>query len=166
MLVMNLEWMLQLAPSVATVAAAAFGLGWSEGKLRRHLKSDADLAAVLPDGSEAKKLLMSHIEAQIARLQRSEIDGRHDWFGFTLGLCFALVGGYGALWLFKHPEWWRWFGLIAVVVAILGLVGIADGLEIKEREVKGRRGAVGVGKPEKSPAAEGEAKPTSGGERT
>jgi hypothetical protein len=134
----SLQWLLQLAPSLATLGAAAIGLNRGEGKLRRNLHSDAVLAKDLPDNFAAKEILMSHIEAEIKRLHDRETVGRRDWTGTTLGVIFALAGGYGTLWFFKHPEWWRWFGLATAVAAALGLYGIVEGLTIKKRDSKGR----------------------------
>lgn len=150
-LFVSLQWLLQLAPSAATLGAASFGLIRGEGRLRRNLRSDVTLAKDLPDDFAAKAILMSHIEAEITRLRDRETVGRRDLTGSTLGVIFALAGGYGTLWLFRHPEWWRWFGLIAALAAALGLYGIAEGLTIKKRDSKGRAiedsesGAVSLG---------------------
>lgn len=51
---------------------------------------------------------------------------------------FSLAGGYGTLWFFGHPAWWRWIGLITGAAASLGLFGIAEGLMVKKRDAKGR----------------------------
>jgi hypothetical protein len=136
-----LDWLLQLAPSAATLGAAAFGVARGGGKLRRNLRSDADLAAVLPDDFAGKRILMDHIEDEIRHLHERAKDGRRNWFGFTLGAAFALISGYATLWFFMHPEWWRWFGLGTGFIAVLGLVGIADSLELKKRDAKRRRAA-------------------------
>jgi hypothetical protein len=86
---------------------------------------------------EPKKILMEHIEAEIKRLYDRETTGRRDWSGTTLGVIFALGGGYGAIWLYGHTEWWRWFWLVTALVAALGLYGIVEGLTIKPRDSKG-----------------------------
>jgi hypothetical protein len=97
-----------------------------------------EIAKDLPDSFEAKKLLMDHIESEIIRLRDREIEGRRDYSGTTLGVIFALGGGYSTIWLFRHPEWWRWFGLFTVLAAALGLYGIVEGLTIKKRDSRGR----------------------------
>jgi hypothetical protein len=134
----SLTWLLQLAPSVATLGAAALGLNRGEGKRRRNLRSDVALAKELPDEFEGKKILMSHIEAEITHLHARETTGRRDPTGSALGVIFALGGGYATLWFFGHPEWWRWFGLVTALAAALGLYGIVEGLTIKTRDSKGR----------------------------
>lgn len=126
---------------MATLGAASFGLLRGQGKLRRNLRHDVDLAKDLPDGFAGKKILMDHVEQQIAALRSGELGGeaggRRDWSGFTIGVIFALAGGYGTLWFFGHTAWWHWIGLLTGAAAALGLFGITEGLMIKKRNAKG-----------------------------
>lgn len=135
---MSIQWLLQLAPSAASVLAASFGLVRGEGKLRRNLRNDVELSKELPDGFNGKEVLMDHIASEIRRLHDRETEGRRDLTGTTLGLIFALAGGYGTIWFVRHAAWWHWFGLITGLAAALGLYGIVEGLTIRKRDSKGR----------------------------
>lgn len=57
-----------------------------------------------------------------------------------------LVGGYAAIWLFSSDQWWRWFGVIAVLAFLLGMFGLVEGLQKTHRDAIGR--AVEPGSPE------------------
>jgi hypothetical protein len=138
----TLQWMAQLAPSVATLGAASFGLLRGQGKLRRNLRHDVDVAKDLPEDSAAKRIMMEHIEQQISTLRSREIageeGGRRDWTSFTIGMIFALAGGYGSVWFFGNDAWWRWAGLLSGVLAAFGLVMIVQGLVVTPRDAKRR----------------------------
>lgn len=138
----TLQWLAQLAPSVATLGAASFGLLRGQGKLRRNLRHDVDLVKDLPEDSPAKRIMMEHIERQISILHSREIGGkeggRRDWISFTIGVIFALAGGYGSVWFFANHAWWRWAGLIGGALAAFGLVMIVGGLTPTKRDTKGR----------------------------
>lgn len=138
----TLQWIAQLAPSVATLGAASFGLLRGQGKLRRNLRHDVDLAKDLPEDSAAKRIMMEHIEQQLSTLRSREIGGeeggRRDWTSFTIGMIFALAGGYGCVWFFGNHAWWRWAGLLGGVLAAFGLVMIVQGLVVTPRDAKRR----------------------------
>lgn len=138
----SFEWMVQLAPSLATLGAASFGLFRGQGRLRRNLRHDVDLAKDLPDDFEAKSILMQHIEHQILALHSREITvaqgGRRDWTSTVIGVVMALTGGYGTIWFFSQHTWWEWIGLVGLAIGTIGLTMIAEGLRVTKRDVKGR----------------------------
>jgi hypothetical protein len=137
-----LQWVIQLAPSLATLGAAWFGLLRGQGKLRRNLRHDVEVAKELPDDFEGKKILMQHIERQISTLHSREVTGaqggRRDWTGTILGIVLALVGGYGTVWFFSQDPWWKWIGLVGLAPGTLGLIMIAEGLRVTKRNANGR----------------------------
>jgi hypothetical protein len=128
------QWAIELAPSIATVCAAALGLVRGQGRLRRNLRHDVETANLLPEGSDSRAALMTYVHWEIDQLRQREKDGRRDWSGFALGLIFALVFGYATVAIYRHPDWWRWFAIPTGVLACIGLFGIADGLSIQKRE--------------------------------
>lgn len=134
--------MVQLAPSLATLGAASFGLLRGQGKLRRNLRHDVDLAKHLPDDFEGKSVLMQHIERQISTLHSREVTGaqggRRDWTGTVIGIVLALVGGYGTIWFFSQHVWWMWIGLVSLALGTVGLTMIAEGLRVTKRNARGR----------------------------
>jgi hypothetical protein len=138
----TLQWLPQLAPSVATLGAASFGLLRGQGKLRRNLRHDVDLAKDLPEDSAARRIMMEHIEQQVSTLRARELGGeqgvRRDWTSFTIGMIFALAGGYGCVWFFSNHAWWRWAGLLPGVLAAFGLVMLVEGLVVTPRGARRR----------------------------
>jgi hypothetical protein len=132
------DWVTQAAPGVVALLAGAFGLARGQGKLRSSIRFDVETAAKLPEGSAAHDTLMVHIETQLKELTAQDTERRRDWTGFTLGVIFALSGGYGTVWFFQHSDWWRWFGLITAFAATLGLYGMVEGPSRKKRDHIGR----------------------------
>jgi hypothetical protein len=128
------EILIQLAPPIATVCAAALGLTRGQGKLRRNLRSAAEIANLLPMESASWNALMKYIEWEIGLLQQRERSGGRDRFGFGLGLAFILGFGYPTILLFSYNHWWRWFGLATLLLAVFGFAGVADGLSIQNRD--------------------------------
>jgi hypothetical protein len=135
------QWVIELAPSVATLGAASFGLFRGQGRLRRNLHSDVEIAKELPDSFAGKDVLMTHIEWEITNLHTREARApgvRRDWPGLVVAVILALGGGYGTVWLFEQSAWWRWVGLATGTLAAVGLYGIAETLQVKKRDSAGR----------------------------
>jgi len=132
------EWALQLAPSIATVAAASFGLIRSDGKLRRNLRHDVETLKELPEGSSARTAMEEHVEWEIAQLRGSAKDGRRDASGAVIGAIMLLGFGYLAVWLVQHDAWWSWFWIPSAILASIGIYGVAEGLTTKKRNAQGR----------------------------
>ncbi|OKA08260.1 hypothetical protein ATP06_0213310 [Amycolatopsis regifaucium] len=94
---------------------------------------------MLAEGSSAQEKLLEHINWQIDQLRRTEGKGRRDVAGSVLGFTLAVGFGYLAYWLLSQDGWWRWFGVVSMVIAITGLYGIAESVGVAERDHKGRR---------------------------
>ncbi|MEV4644280.1 hypothetical protein [Saccharopolyspora sp. NPDC049357] len=87
----------------------------------------------LPEGSKAHSELERHLEWQIMRLRESEGEGQRNWFGFGVGLTLAVGLSYLAVFLFSEEGWWRWLGVLALLGALFGLVGIFASLTVEKR---------------------------------
>lgn len=118
---MSYEWVVQLAPSVAALGVAGFGLARGEGRLRRHIRHDVETANLLGEGSATYAALLEHVTWEVRELHRRETDGRRDWIGLANGVLFIAAAAYLTYFLYSQDHRWRWFSFVPAVGAATGL---------------------------------------------
>lgn len=131
---MALEWIGQIAPAVAAVGSAAFGLVRGQGRLRSNIRHDAEALKELPSDSPAATALSEHIEWQVKTLRETETEGERNLAMGVWGLFFATVSGYGTVILFAQSGWWRWIASIPLLFTMMMLYVIMDALTVKKRD--------------------------------
>jgi hypothetical protein len=87
------------------------------GKLRSNLKHDAELIALLPDGSEARSAMLSHLSSQVERLSKFDVEAKREPAVAGMALVTAVGLGYATVWFAEKNTWWAY-----VVAALLAFV--------------------------------------------
>src|SRR5690606_20276668 len=133
---MNLDWLVQMTPIIGPALGAAIGLLLGEGKARKRLKCDIEMANAIPEDSPARERLLSHIDDQIKKISKQEMEGERD-----LGMAaFAALGaagfGYLTVWLFQQEDWWRWSFPASGLLFLIFSVGVAIETKIKYKQDK------------------------------
>ena len=122
-----------ISPLVIGVVSVVVNQRSSRGR-RARLRQDAELLALLPEGSEARRLLESHIERTVVQLGADD-EKRRDPFGIVLALVFLAFSGWTGSAALRGSN--RWL-LLAIPCGVLGLAGVArDGSRAK-RDWRGR----------------------------
>ncbi|GIH11826.1 hypothetical protein Rhe02_98930 [Rhizocola hellebori] len=138
---MEIELLSQLVVAALGITAVAMqAVHWSGvGRLRRILKFDAELVSLLPEGSQARETLSSHIDSRLADLVERETEHRRNYRLIIFGLMGlgAAIGNFAqrALWpsgvITEHPMAIAFFLALGSVVLVLGLPRVrrnSDGL--------------------------------------
>lgn len=107
-------------------------------RLRAEIERNADLMAKLPENGKAHEILEGSIERDLERLSTELEEARRDPLSVGLGIVF-LGGAVGAVvwasllggWV-QAPVW-----ILAAVLALFGVVGIAQGAPQTLRDEKG-----------------------------
>ena len=136
---MNLDWVGQVLPALAAFGTAVVALARGQRKLRTNIRHDAETAKELPEGSEAHRSLMAHLEWQIARLHDIEREGKRNFGVAAWGGFLALASGYTTYWLFTQDAWWRWTGVPTGVFTFMCLYVLFDAAAVAKRDAKGTR---------------------------
>jgi hypothetical protein len=133
------DWSKVLLAAIPVVGAVAKLLRGAVQGRRGRLVSDADLLAKLPPDSAAYRRMLGHLDAEVARIIQEEDRKRRDLVGVVLGV--ALLAGAAALavsaWYSDRdvsPFLWA----AAVVVALLGTVGLVQDATPRARDDAGR----------------------------
>ncbi|MER6204896.1 hypothetical protein [Streptomyces sp. NPDC001642] len=89
---------------------------------REIVRQDVELLGMLPENSEAKKLLSKHIDATVRKIVEGEDQRTREYVGsclavgvlrvavFLLAVCMARGGWWGAFRLFSSVSGRRWDG--------------------------------------------------------
>ncbi|MET8996965.1 hypothetical protein [Amycolatopsis sp. NPDC004169] len=125
---------------IAALGAVAAGLKiWEMYRARparlSELKSLMDIANLLPDDSEARSTVTSHVETRLASFVSDEQTKRREPTGIGLGLLF-IVGGCWLVYTAVTASPWWWF--LAAPVLILGVSGFTRDVSRRERDARGR----------------------------
>lgn len=125
----------------AALAAGAKFLPSGVGGTRRReaIVRDLDLYERLPEDSNARQIMLNHIERSIQRMTEEETTKRRDPTGIGLAVAF-LIGGA----LFGYVGWtarsWEWTWWIASATFLLfGVVGATQDGTKAERDERGHR---------------------------
>lgn len=118
---------------VALVGAAASGV--ANHNRRARLKADAELLKLLPEQSESRKLLETHIERSIVRLGEDD-EKRRDPFGTVLALVFLGFAGWIWTLAIDGSNWWA---ALAVPLTVIGFAGFGSDAFRAKRDERGRR---------------------------
>lgn len=105
---------------------------------RAKLRKDAELLALLPQGSSAYSLLAAHIEWQVRQLVEQQTTKRRDITGIITGTMLVVFGA-GLIWQGHDAGLWRWLWYpLAALLILLGTIVAGTALEKRDRDRKGR----------------------------
>ena len=130
---MIIDWARQLIPVLVPAIVAVVGLTRGQGRLRSNLRHDTETLKELPADSTAWSELMTHVSWQVHALHDRESTGTREWTSAALGFGLATGFGYVTFALFDSDRWWQWFGVLTLLLALVGLFGMFDSLASKER---------------------------------
>ncbi|MEV5375584.1 hypothetical protein AB0L26_06335 [Streptomyces nondiastaticus] len=121
-----------------TIAGGTFQARRKRPVTREIVKQDVELLGLLPEGSEAKRLLAEHIDATIRKIVEDENQRTRDYIGSCLAVGFLLV----ALFLMvvsvgRGGNWW-WLSVPAVITGLFGAVGLGQDAVPRRRDARGR----------------------------
>ncbi len=110
------------------------------GRLRTHLKLDAEIASALPPDSDARKRLLDHIDRRVEQLIREETDLTRDWPMLIFSLIVTPGLAYACVWGIQHNSWWSWMlAIVAGLLVIIFVYGIFETGTKAERNARGQR---------------------------
>lgn len=116
---------------------ALVGATRGPGALRSRLRHDAELLDKLPEGSEAHKTLLDHLNDQLERIAKSESEGKRDIYGSVLGGFVAIGFAWLTVFLYTQDDWWwRVFSPVTAFLAVFGLSYIFDRIQKVPRDEK------------------------------
>ncbi|WP_143642149.1 hypothetical protein [Streptomyces viridochromogenes] len=105
---------------------------------REIVKQDVELLALLPEDSEAKKLLAKHIDATVRKIVEDEDQRTRDHAGSCLAIGFLGVSaGLLAVSVSRGGAWW-WLSVPAVIIGLLGAFGLGQDAVPRRRDARGR----------------------------
>src|SRR5690606_19123484 len=105
---MNLDWLVQMTPIIGPALGAAIGLLLGEGKARKRLRCDVEIANAIPENSPARERRLSNIDDQIKKISKQEMEGERDLRMAAFAALGAAGCGYLSELLFHQQDWWRW----------------------------------------------------------
>lgn len=137
----NIDW--DIASKVLTIlvpaATGLAGLRKSDGGLRATILEEAEILDKLPEGSEARVMLMKLLQADIEKLADRRNWTRH-WSMAIVSLICTTLFGYSALWLLQQKTWWGWVGAApTALLALFFLFGLFECIQLAPRNEKGIR---------------------------
>ena len=103
--------------------------------MRAQLKTDLEIVALLPDSSDVKARLQANIDERIGRMIKDESEKRRDLYSTLLGV-FLLA--FAAWMTTIGDRFWSFWLAPADFVALLGAVGLFQGLVPHKRDERGR----------------------------
>jgi len=118
---------------VAFVGAAVAGAGTRNR--RSQLKTDAEVLMLLPENSDARRLMESHIEGSITRMAEDD-EKRRDPMGSVLALLFLGFAGWTWTLALDGSNWWV---APAIFFTTFGFVGLGSDAFRAKRDERGRR---------------------------
>ena len=114
-------------------------------RLRAEIERNADLLAKLPESSKAHQILQDSIDEDLERLTTELSEARRDPPSLVIGVVFIAAAIGSVVWAVLLDDWWQaplW--VLATVLGLLGIAGIAQGAPQTLRDEKGNP----VGKPQ------------------
>jgi hypothetical protein len=127
-----------LLPAAGPLLVALVGLlNFVAGRKgpRERLKADLNLAALLPEESAGRRVLLAKAEEAIPKIIKDETELTRDTSGIILASLF--LGGAIAVALTIAASNSAWWGLVATL-AIFGVVGISQDAVPRRRDARGR----------------------------
>jgi len=128
-----------LLPIIASVLASVVGalrlLGVGRTTPRDRVRSDLELAALLPEDSPMRARLIDRGEVALSQVLDDEAEKSRDTTGVILALLF--VGGAGATGYYLAPTNGLWWVLV-VVLGLFGVVGLNQDAVPRRRDGRGR----------------------------
>lgn len=117
---------------------------------RRQVLRDVAVLKDLPEGSDARRVMQSHLDEFIGRMLRKESEKRADPFGIGPAVLFILTGAVMVVVGLTAKTWsWVWYASAAFILP-LGCAGLASSVEHKARDDRGELPSCPVS-PELSP---------------
>ena len=76
----------------------------------------------LPEGSEAREVLLAHLAAQLRAMTTFESTAERNWSVFVGSLVAAPLVGFLAVYLYQRGTWWGIVAAVPAAVLALALV--------------------------------------------
>ncbi|MFQ6197821.1 hypothetical protein [Streptomyces sp. NPDC000405] len=133
--------LVDIAPVVVAAMTVLGGLWQARRKrpmTREIVKQDAELLALLPEDSEAKRILQQHIDDTVRKIVEDEDRRTRDGVGSCAAVVFLVVAiALLAVSAGRGGDWW-WLGVPAALIGLLGGVGLAQDAVPRRRDARGR----------------------------
>ncbi len=126
----------KIALSALPVLAALMALFRGRGGRYTRVKQNAELLALLPEGSAARNRLLKYLDDSITALAREEESQRRDPFGTGLAVVFLIGAAITLIFAIDGSGWW-WVATATLLV--FGVAGLAESATMSERDDRGRR---------------------------
>lgn len=137
----NVDWDVasKILAILVPAATGLAGLRKSDSRLRATILEEVEILGKLPEGAEAREILMGVLETDIERLAARR-DWRRHWPMAVFAALCATLFGYLAIWLIQQKVWWAWVGAVpTAVVATFFLYGLFESVQLAPRDEKGNR---------------------------
>ncbi|MFI5659487.1 hypothetical protein [Streptomyces sp. NPDC051684] len=105
---------------------------------REIVKQDVELLGLLPEDSDARRVLGAHVDATVRRIVEEEDQRTRDHAGTCLAIAFLLIALLlSAVSVSRGGVWW-WLTAPAALVGLLGAVGLGQDAVPRRRDAHGR----------------------------
>lgn len=128
----------KIAGAVGPIVVAALGFvasGTASRSRHARLKESVELLKLLPEQSEARKLLEAHIERTISRVAEDD-EKRREPFGIVLSLLLLVFAGWTWTLALDGSNWWS---ALAIPLTVFGVAGFTMDFTRAKRDERGRR---------------------------
>ncbi|MFJ9848025.1 hypothetical protein [Streptomyces sp. NPDC101150] len=106
--------------------------------LLRSLSEDAELLALLPEDSEAKRILAAHIDATVRKIVEGEDERTRDLSGVLFWASFLALAVFLVVVAADRGGYWWLLCLPAAVAWLLGAPAVLQDASLRRRDAGGR----------------------------
>ncbi|MEU6278389.1 hypothetical protein ABZ871_39285 [Streptomyces populi] len=124
--------------ALITVAGGIFQARRTRPMTREIVKQDAELPALLPDNSEARRILAAHIDATVRKIVEGEDERTRDFSGVLFWTSFLTLAVFLVVVAAERGGYWWFLCLPAAVGWLLGAPAVAQDASLRRRDARGR----------------------------
>lgn len=124
--------------AVITVAGGLFQARRKRPMTREIVKQDAELLALLPEDSEAKRILAAHVDATVRKIVEGEDEQTRDLSGVLFWISFLALGVFLVVVAADRGGYWWLLCVPAAIAWLLGGPAVVQDASLRRRDARGR----------------------------
>lgn len=121
-----------------TIVGGVFQARRKRPMTREIVRQDVELLGMLPEGSEAKKLLAKHIDVTVRKIVEDEDLRTRDNAGSCLAVGLLGVAAFLAVVCVTRGGSWWWLLVPTVFIGFMGVIGLVQDAVPRRRDARGR----------------------------
>lgn len=131
------EWAPVIVAGI-TIVGGVFQARRKRPMTREIVRQDVELLGLLPEDSDAKRLLAKHVDDTVRKIIEDEDQRTRDHTGSCLAVGFLAVAVFlFVICVIRGGAWW-WLGVPAVFIGLLGSTGLVQDAVPRRRDARGR----------------------------